>query len=210
MKEFAFIACKEAAPKLRSGSYADGMAGQGVRLPLAVVGPHVNLPSSDHSEMASDANRFPSCFLALRAKTLSEAKNELDCDHNKSMNNNCKLESLERLVKSTSSALLQNKWSICLSTGRRSLKISLESAPIHTDHNPSAKIRHISESAKYSDSFANALPLRSLSLPKRPISSLNLLKPARSLSLPKRPGPNQYRCRPGFTDRPRTAIDHEC
>ena len=210
MKEFAFIFGKEAAPIIWSGPYADGITDQSHLLPLTLMAPHVNLPATDHPEMASDKDRFSSCFLALRAKTLSEAKFKLDCNHNKSMNNNCKLESWERLVKSTSSALLQNKWSICLSTGRRSLKISLESAPIHTDHNPSAKIRHISESAKYSDSFANALPLRSLSLPKRPISSLNLLKPARSLSLPKRPGPNQYRCRPGFTDRPRTAIDHEC
>ena len=149
MKEFALIFGKEAAPKLRSGSYADGIAGQGVRLPLAVVGPHVNLPSSDHSKVASDANRFASCFLALCAKALSEAKIELDCNHNKSKNNNCKLESWERLVKSTSSALSQNKRSICLSVGRRSINISLESAPIHTDYNPSAKIRHISESAKH-------------------------------------------------------------
>ena len=78
MKGFVHIFGKEAAPKVRSGSYADGIAGQGVRLPLAVVGPHVNLPSSDHSEVASDENRFASCFLALCAKTLSEAKIELD------------------------------------------------------------------------------------------------------------------------------------
>ena len=149
MKEFALIACKEAAPRVRSGSYADGIAGQSLCLPLAVVGPHVNLPSSDHSEVASDENRFASCFLALCAKALSEAKIELDCNHNKSKNNNCKLESWERLVKSTSSALSQNKRSICLSVGRRSINISLESAPIHTDYNPSAKIRHISESAKH-------------------------------------------------------------
>ena len=246
MKEFALIFGKEAAPKLRSGSYADGIAGQGVRLPLAVVGPHVNLPSSDHSEVASDKDRFASCFLALCAKALSEAKIELEfkihfefcCNmleswerlvkstssalsqkmehlplvgqtllnyqlwrapktskiklHHKDTHffRNCKaaqLESLERLVKSTSSALLpkkrasatrqmlphvsleeqtlkvlvfplakirhisestkysesalsQNKRSICLSVGRRSINISLESAPIHTDYNPSAKI----------------------------------------------------------------------
>ena len=128
MRKFAIVACKEAAPKLRSGSYADGIAGQGVRLPLAVVGPHVNLPSSDHSEVASDENRFASCFLALCAKALSEAKIKLDCNHNKSKNNNCKLESWERLVKSTSSALSQNKRSICLCFGRRSVTSALESA----------------------------------------------------------------------------------
>ena len=247
MKGFVHIFGKEAAPRVRSGSYADGIAGQGVRLPLAVVGPHVNLPSSDHSKVASDANRFASCFLALCAKALSEAKIELDFYfhirnkfyylleswerlvkstssalsqkmehlplvgqtllnyqlwrapktskiklHHKDTHffRNCKaaqLESLERLVKSTSSALLpkkrasatrqmlphvsleeqtlkvlvfplakirhisestkysesalsQNKRSICLSVGRRSINISLESAPIHTDYNPSAKI----------------------------------------------------------------------
>ena len=78
MKGCALIFGKEAAPKVRSGSYADGIAGQSLCLPLAVVGPHVNLPSSYHSEMASDANRFASCFLALCAKALSEAKIELD------------------------------------------------------------------------------------------------------------------------------------
>ena len=145
MRKFALIFGKEAAPRVRSGSYADGAAGQGVRLPLAVVGPHINLPSSDHSEVASDANRFASCFLALCAKALSEAKIKLDIDHNCGMNYNCKLESWERLVKSTSSALSQNKRSICLSVGRRSLKISLESAPIHTDQNPPQRYLFIPE-----------------------------------------------------------------
>ena len=65
MREFAFIFAKEAAPKVRSGSYADGMA---------------------------------------------------------------VLESWERLVKSTSSALSQNKRSICLCFGRRSVTSALESA----------------------------------------------------------------------------------
>jgi len=82
MWKFAVIACKEAAPKLRSGSYADGMA---------------------------------------------------------------VLESWERLVKSTSSALSQNKRSICLSVGRRSINISLESAPIHTDQNPLQRYSFIPE-----------------------------------------------------------------
>jgi len=128
MRKFAIVACKEAAPKLRSGSYADGIAGQGVRLPLAVVGPHVNLPSSDHSEVASDENRFASCFLALRAKTLSEAKIELDFYFHIRNKFYYLLESWERLVKSTSSALSQNKRSICLCFGRRSVTSALESA----------------------------------------------------------------------------------
>ena len=108
MKGCALIFGKEAAPKARSGSYADGAAGQSLRLPLAVVGPHVNLPSSDHSEMASDENRFASCFLALCAKALSEAKIELDSKEHFEISCNM-LESWERLVKSTSSALSQNK-----------------------------------------------------------------------------------------------------
>ena len=187
MKGFVHIFGKEAAPRVRSGSYADGIAGQSLCLPLAVVGPHVNLPSSDHSEVASDENRFASCFLALCAKALIKTY----CDFGNTYSHNRKilvvLESLERLVKSTSSALLpkkrasatrqmlphvsleeqtlkvlvfplakirhisestkysesalsQNKRSICLSVGRRSINISLESAPIHTDYNPSAKI----------------------------------------------------------------------
>ena len=199
MKEFALIACKEAAPRVRSGSYADGIAGQGVRLPLAVVGPHVNLPSSDHSEVASDENRFASCFLALCAKALSEAKIELEfkihfefcCNmlenwerlvkstssalsqkmehlplvgqtllnyqlwrapktskiklHHKDTHffRNCKaaqLESLERLVKSTSSALSQNKRSICLSVDRRSLIISFGERPKLQKLNSATKI----------------------------------------------------------------------
>ena len=106
MKEFALIFGKEAAPRVRSGFYADGIAGQSLCLPSAVVGPHVNLPSSDHSEMASDANRFASCFLALRAKALSEAKIELDSKEHFEISCNM-LESWERLVKSTSSAFSQ-------------------------------------------------------------------------------------------------------
>jgi len=119
---------KEAAPKLRSGSYADGIAGQSLCLPLAVVGPHVNLPSSDHSEVASDKNRFANCFLALCAKTLSEAKIELDFYFHIRNKFYYLLESWERLVKSTSSALSQNKRSICLCFGRRSVTSALESA----------------------------------------------------------------------------------
>ena len=151
--------CKEAAPIIWNVSYADGIADQSHRLPFTVMASHVNLPATDHSEMAPDKDRFPSCFLALCAKALSEAKFKLDCDHNKSMNNNCKLESWERLVKSTSSALLQNKWSICHFVGRRSLKISLESAPIHTDYNPSAKILISSGFASSCGSVRETLPL---------------------------------------------------
>ena len=78
---------KEAAPKLRSGSYADGMA---------------------------------------------------------------VLESLERLVKSTSSALLPKKRA---SATRQMLPhVSLEEQTLKVLVFPLAKIRHISESAKYSES----------------------------------------------------------
>ena len=177
---------KEAAPRVRSGSYADGIAGQGVRLPFTVVGSHVNLPATDHSEMAPDKDRFPSYFLALRAKTLSEAKIKLDSKKHFEISCNM-LESWERLVKSTSSALSQKKEHLPL-VGQTLLDHQLWRASNNFSSLKSdTKIKHISESAKYSDSFVNVHPLRSLSLPKRPISSLNLLKPARSLSLPKRP-----------------------
>ena len=64
MKEIVFISAnKEAAPKVRSGSYADGFADQSVRLPFTVMGSHVNLPATGHSEMASDIDRFSGCFL---------------------------------------------------------------------------------------------------------------------------------------------------
>ena len=108
MKGCALIFGKEAAPRVRSGSYADGITDQSLRLPLTVMGPHVNLPSSDHSEVASDKNRFANCFLALCAKTLSEAKIKLDSKKHFEISCNM-LESWERLVKSTSSALSQNK-----------------------------------------------------------------------------------------------------
>ena len=176
MRKFALIFGKEAAPRVRSGSYADRAAGQGVRLPLAVVGPHVDLPSSDHPEVASDKNRFASCFLALCAKALSEAKIKLDIDHNCGMNYNCKLESWERLVKSTSSALSQNKRSICLSVGRRSLKISLESAPIHTDQNPPQRYLFIPDLQALAVPYGKRLfPVRNLSA--RPFGTANGLFP---------------------------------
>ena len=150
MREFAFIFAKEAAPKLRSGSYADGIAGQSLCLPLAVVGPHVNLPSSDHSEVASDENRFASCFLALCAEALIKTY----CDFGNTYSHNRKLlvvlESLERLVKSTSSALLPKKRA---SATRQMLPhVSLEEQTLKVLVFPLAKIRHISESAKYSES----------------------------------------------------------
>ena len=166
---------KEAAPKLRSGSYADGIAGQSLCLPLAVVGPHVNLPSSDHSEVASDENRFASCFLALRAKTLIKTY----CDFGNTYSHKRKLlvelESLERLVKSTSSAFLLKKRA---SAARQMLPYSsLEERTLKVLVFPSAKIRHISESAKYSESVLSQkkehLPfcgqtLRYFSLGERP------------------------------------------
>ena len=150
MRKFALIFGKEAAPRVRSGSYADRAAGQGVRLPLAVVGPHVDLPSSDHPEVASDKNRFASCFLALCAKKLIKTY----CDFGNTYSHNRKLlvvlESLERLVKSTSSALLPKKRA---SATRQMLPhVSLEEQTLKVLVFPLAKVRHISESAKYSES----------------------------------------------------------
>lgn len=57
------------AARVRSGSDTDGRLDKAVRLPVTVVGLHVNLFASDHSEMASDTNRFVSCS-ALCARAL--------------------------------------------------------------------------------------------------------------------------------------------
>ena len=159
MKEFALIACKGAAPRVRSGSYADGIAGQSLCLPLAVVGPYVNLPSSDHSEVASDENRFASCFLALCAKALSEAKIKLDFYFHIRNKFYYLLESWERLVKSTSSALSQNKRSICLCFGRRSVTSALESAQNFMKIKIHHKDKHFFRNCKFhSSSVQTVLP----------------------------------------------------
>lgn len=56
------------AARVGSGSDTDGCSDKAVRLPLTVVGLHVNLFASDHSEMASDKNWFVSCSaLCVRA-----------------------------------------------------------------------------------------------------------------------------------------------
>lgn len=56
------------AARVRSGSDTDGRSDKAVRLPVTVVGLHVDLFASDHSEMASDKNRFVSCSaLCVRA-----------------------------------------------------------------------------------------------------------------------------------------------
>lgn len=54
--------------RVGSGSDTDGCSDKAVRLPLTVVGLHVNLFASDQSEMASDKNWFVSCSaLCVRA-----------------------------------------------------------------------------------------------------------------------------------------------
>lgn len=56
------------AARVGSGSDTGGCSDKAVRLPLTVVGLHVNLFASDHSEMASDINWFVSCSaLCVRA-----------------------------------------------------------------------------------------------------------------------------------------------
>ena len=128
MKEAIYIeGIKEAAPVGWNGFYADEGKSQSWWLPVTVVRSHVNLSAFDHSEMASDINWFSRRFPALCAKALSVA----NCD----LKFNCHLkiefliESSERLVKSTSSALSQNKWSIRLYPDRRSFIISLGELP---------------------------------------------------------------------------------
>ena len=56
------------AARVGSGSDTDGRSDKAVRLPVTVVGLHVNLFASDQSEMASDINWFVSCSaLCVRA-----------------------------------------------------------------------------------------------------------------------------------------------
>lgn len=56
------------AARVGSGSDTDGCSDKAVRLPLTVVGLHVNLFVFNHSEMASDINWFVSCSaLCVRA-----------------------------------------------------------------------------------------------------------------------------------------------
>ena len=57
------------AARVRSGSDTDGRSNKAVRLPVTVVGLHVNLFASGQSEMASDKNTFMSCS-ALCAREL--------------------------------------------------------------------------------------------------------------------------------------------
>ena len=57
------------AARWMSGSDTNGYADKTAGLPFTVVGLHVNLFASDHSEMASDINRFVSCS-ALNAGAL--------------------------------------------------------------------------------------------------------------------------------------------
>lgn len=56
------------AARWMSGSDTDGRSDKAVRLPVTVVGLHVNLFAFDQSEMASDKNWFVSCSaLCVRA-----------------------------------------------------------------------------------------------------------------------------------------------
>ncbi len=57
------------AARWMSGSDTNGYADKAAGLPFTVVGLHVNLFASYHSEMASDINRFVSCS-ALNAGAL--------------------------------------------------------------------------------------------------------------------------------------------
>ena len=76
---FRMSRCDEAA-RLMSGSDTDGYADKASGLPLAAVGLHINLLAIDHSEMASDINRFVSNF-ALCAGALVKLKNNGNYNH---------------------------------------------------------------------------------------------------------------------------------
>ena len=59
--QFRMVSNDEAV-RVMDGSYTDGYADKAEGLPFTVVGLHVNLFVSDHSEMASDFNWFMSIF----------------------------------------------------------------------------------------------------------------------------------------------------
>ena len=128
MEEVIYIANnKEAVPVWRNGSYADEVTGQSSSLLFTVMGFHINLSAIDHFEMTSDINWFLGRFLALYAKALSVAN--FDLKFNCHLKIEFLIESSERLIKSTSSALSQNKWSIRHCPDRRSFIISLGELP---------------------------------------------------------------------------------
>ena len=120
---------KGAAPVWWNGSYADEVADQSCLLPITVMSFHINLSAIDHSEMASDINWFSRRFLTLCAKALIKTNNDLGNIYSHKRKLLVMLESLERLFKSTSSALSQNKWSIRHCPDRRSFIISLGELP---------------------------------------------------------------------------------
>ena len=66
--QFRMVSNDEAV-RVMDGSDTDGYADKAEGLPFTVVGLHVNLFVSDHSEMASDFNRLVSIF-AVCARTL--------------------------------------------------------------------------------------------------------------------------------------------
>lgn len=68
------------AARVRSGSDTDGHSDKAVRLPVTVVGLHVNLFASDQSEMASDKNWFVSCS-ALCVRALVKLNDDRDFFH---------------------------------------------------------------------------------------------------------------------------------
>lgn len=128
MEEVIYIADnKEAVPVWWNGSYADEVAGQSSSLLFTIMGFHINLSAIDHFEMTSDINWFLGRFLALYAKALSVAN--FDLKFNCHLKIEFLIESSERLIKSTSSALSQNKWSVRLYPDRRSFIISLGELP---------------------------------------------------------------------------------
>lgn len=131
MEEAVYIMDNKGAdPVWWNGSYADEVADQSCLLPITVMSFHINLSAIDHSEMASDINWFLRRFLALCAKALIKTNNDLGNIYSHKRKLLVMLESLERLFKSTSSALSlkkehlpPDKCSIFSSLEERTLKV---------------------------------------------------------------------------------------
>ena len=77
--QFRMVSNDEAV-RVMDGSDTDGYADKAEGLPFTVVGLHVDLFASDHSEMASDKNRLVSVF-TLCAGALVKLNDDRDFFH---------------------------------------------------------------------------------------------------------------------------------
>ena len=108
------------------GSRADGR--KMVQLPMSVMSPDVNLASVDHSEVASDTDRFAArLFLTDSCEALSNAI-ESNVNFHFVMNNKCGLRALGGSYSTSSAFSSKNRVSISCEN-KYPVVISIESLP---------------------------------------------------------------------------------